>query len=431
MGETTDGKDVETKNSDKLPECAYQQPRYLKKRKINVTSPSNSPPGRNLPSNTASRTGTVTYNRHTGRFDILQQLNDDQDDPSQQSSSQIQQSTSQSKKKNFDVPPIVLHRITDINKLKSLIDKSTKTDDYVIALGRSNTVRIKPKSMEIYKKIIDLLKKENLAGYTFTPKSEAPFRVVIKGIHPSTDTTEIEKQITDAGHQIHGRIVAARHQGRKEKPMPIHFVSLKKAANNSSVYDIRYLCNFVVRIEPPRKINKIAQCQRCQAYGHTKVNCFEKPLCVKCGGPHLTTDCDKGSSIPKDQLCCALCSENHPANYRGCRVYRDILERRKKARRAPNVRVPQDNMNTQPSNMQSNLPLPPLPPGPERSTNITAGQSYTYSEAAKGLPSKHSTEQDTTLNNFIMQQTSLFQQVLTQLTLLTTAINKLLAKIGT
>lgn len=41
--------------------------------------------------------------------------------------------------------------------------------------------------MEKYKIIINVLKAENLAGYTFTPKSEVPFRVVIKGIHPSTD----------------------------------------------------------------------------------------------------------------------------------------------------------------------------------------------------------------------------------------------------
>lgn len=51
------------------------------------------------------------------------------------------------------------------------------------SLGRSNTVRIKPKSTEIYEKIIDLRKKKNLADYTFTPKSEAPFHVVIKEIN--------------------------------------------------------------------------------------------------------------------------------------------------------------------------------------------------------------------------------------------------------
>lgn len=197
----------------------------------------------------------------------------------------------QLKKKNFKTPRIVLHRIKDTNKLKSVIDEKLLTDDYVFAFGRNNTIRIKFKTIEKYKIITDVLEAGNVASYTFTPKSVVPFCIIIKVIRPLTDIPEIEKQIIDAGHEIHGSIVAARYQGKINLLLSIHFVSSKEAKNNERIYDIHYLCNYLVKIEPSRKMNKIAQCQKCQAFGHTRTNCFKKPARVKYGGSHLTSDC--------------------------------------------------------------------------------------------------------------------------------------------
>jgi len=389
----------------------------LKKRKFS-NSPDSSPPGKLQSQNTKSlvnkksQKSQAIYNCNTGRFDILRFTETDQ------SNLTVQQQNPRVEEKHYNTPPIVLHRFTDIKKLRNVIEKKIAPNDYIIALGRHSTVCIKPKTMVEYKSIIHLLKDEGLSGYTFTPKSEMPFRIVIKGIHPSTD---IESEIVAAGHQIHGLIVAARHRGQKDKLLPIHFVSLKKAENNDSIYDIQYLCNHVVKIEPPHKVNTMIQCQRCQAYGHSKVNCFEKPVCVKCSGPHLTTECEKGNKIARDELCCALCNEKHPANYQGCSVYKDIIERRKKLKKTPNVQAAQED--TAPHSQI--LPKFPLP----RQTEVTRPRK-TYSEATNRPSEEPTTNQDTLLNNFIMQQTSLFQQVLTQLTMLTTAINKLVAKLS-
>lgn len=75
--------------------------------------------------------------------------------------------------------------------------------------------------------------------HAFTPKSEILFRVVIRGIHPFTNVTDIdEKEISTAGHLIHGQIVAAMYRSQKDKLLPIHFVSLKKAVNNVEMYNL-------------------------------------------------------------------------------------------------------------------------------------------------------------------------------------------------
>lgn len=48
--------------------------------------------------------------------------------------------------------------------------------------------------------------------------------------------------------------------------------------------------------------------------------------CVKCGEGHKTADCPKKDRNTPAK--CALCSCDHPANYKGCQVYREILARK-------------------------------------------------------------------------------------------------------
>lgn len=79
-------------------------------------------------------------------------------------------------------------------------------------------------------------------------------------------------------------------------------------------------------MEDPRKSNDIPQCTRCQQYGHTKNNCMRPYRCVKCAEGHKTIDCPK-----KDRTTpatCTLCRGSHPANYKGCQIYKEIRARK-------------------------------------------------------------------------------------------------------
>ncbi|XP_060866620.1 uncharacterized protein LOC132942331 [Metopolophium dirhodum] len=48
--------------------------------------------------------------------------------------------------------------------------------------------------------------------------------------------------------------------------------------------------------------------------------------CVKCGGDHRSVNCTKDRASPAK---CALCSELHTANFKGCRVYQSVTKKRK------------------------------------------------------------------------------------------------------
>jgi len=387
-----------------------------KKRKLNPLSP---PLTRNENLKQKGQTHVLTYNRFEGLFSRTPR-NDEVINNTEKNDSSAKMPN-----KKLDIPPIVLHGIEDLNKLKQLIESSVEKEKYNISIGRNNSTRIKATTIDDYKLIISKLKDSGLLGHTFTPKSELPFRIVIRGIHPSISTKDIEEELTQAGHKIRGKIVAAKHRIHHTS-LPIHFVSLKRAPNNAEIYQLHSVCHCSVRIEAPRKNTNIVQCQRCQLYGHTKSNCFRLPMCVKCGGNHLTTDCTKAQTIDKNELVCGLCNETgHPANYRGCRIYKEILTKRKLTTKTNNFRARATNKNT--SENDAILPL-----------NSDATKKSSYSSVArsgnKNFPESMPITTETSdmmkrLEKIVQDQQLQMQQILNQLgtlfQLITTLVNKI------
>jgi hypothetical protein len=58
---------------------------------------------------------------------------------------------------------------------------------------------------------------------------------------------------------------------------------------------------------------------------HTQAYCYRSPRCVKCAGSHLTRQCSRKEK--SENVKCVLSDGNHPANYKGCGVYKDLQKR--------------------------------------------------------------------------------------------------------
>lgn len=78
-------------------------------------------------------------------------------------------------------------------------------------------------------------------------------------------------------------------------------------------------------MEEPKKKRQIVQCSKCQGFSHTKGYCNLPHRCIRCGGQHESHVCEKPPTTPAT---CANCGESHPANYRGCRVLKELQSRR-------------------------------------------------------------------------------------------------------
>lgn len=104
-------------------------------------------------------------------------------------------------------------------------------------------------------------------------------------------------------------------------PIPMFYIDLKSNSTNKEIYKIEFLLNTRIKFEAPHK-KREPQCMKCQRFGHTKNLCKRRPRCVKCASLHLTSDCpmkEKSQNVK-----CVNCEGNHPANYRGCKIYKEL-----------------------------------------------------------------------------------------------------------
>jgi hypothetical protein len=201
-------------------------------------------------------------------------------------------------------------------KLSEMLDE----EQYTTKCLADNTIKVNCRRPD-YRKLITFLKGNKVIYHTYQRKEEPAFRIVLKHIHHSTRIQEIQTELMKRGHRVRN-IINGRHRVIKE-PLNLFFINLEPSANNKEVYEINYIQNKAVFIEPPRKIRVIIQCTRCQQYGHSKTYCNRPYACVKCGGAHNTSICTKPRDTPARY---ALCNRDHPANYKGCEYYHSLFK---------------------------------------------------------------------------------------------------------
>jgi hypothetical protein len=141
-------------------------------------------------------------------------------------------------------------------------------------------------------------------------------------MHYSINPQEITAEIQKLGHTITN--IWNIKQYRTKLSLFMLFVELKPALITRHI-QFKYLQQRKTKFEPPKHKRDIAQCANCQRYGHTINYCHLNPRCVICAGYHLTTQChQKERSI---DVRCVLCGGNHPVNYKGCTVYKDLQKK--------------------------------------------------------------------------------------------------------
>jgi hypothetical protein len=139
-------------------------------------------------------------------------------------------------------------------------------------------------------------------------------------MHYSIDLEEIKAEIAKLGHKV-SNIWNVKHYLTKQ-PLSMFFIDLLPAPNNKDIFNVEFLQQYKIRFEPPRHSRNITQCANCQRYGHTKNFCHLKPRCVKCTGDHSTSRCPRKER--SSDVRCVRCNGNHPANYKGCKDYKDL-----------------------------------------------------------------------------------------------------------
>ena len=313
-------------------------------------------------------------------------------------------------------PPLILYGIEDVSKLISTLGTVVDKSGYNIKILSKNQLRISCNEADIYKTLVSFAREKGLIGHTFTPKSEKCCRLVIKNLHHTTPTDAIKEEIEKTGNVVKGEIINARI-GPNKNPSYTFFVNLEPSEKNKEVKNIKYIYNTSVKIEDPIKRKTIVQCNRCQQYGHTKNNCFRPYRCLKCAQDHKTSDCPKKDRTSPAK--CALCLGDHPANYKGCEVYKEILKRRSTTK-SVSSRIMQSK----------NEPIPETnttKPNFRLADNIN--HSETYAEVLRRNGDKNNSNVDPTqdLRSLIIEQNKKMDKLMEQMGSLFTILTKLMS----
>lgn len=330
--------------------------------------------------------------------------------------------------KTIKPPPIILYGIEDVNELAKLIESVCDPKLFKIRIVNKNLLRVLTECSETYKNVISTIRAKGLIGHTFTQKDKKAYRIVIKKLHHTTPHSEIINAIEATGNKVRGEIINARY-GPNKTPTFTFFVNLEPGENNKDIKNIQYIHHQRVTIENPRKSTTIVQCQRCQQYGHSKNNCMRPYRCVKCAEGHKTADCPKKDR--NSHAKCALCLLDHPANYKGCKVYQEISLRKATQNKNYPMEPNSQKSTNYISSVQPNKTLLPthafqLRDKP-RYSDITANRRSSLD--AEGNHELVKKSQQSKIEQILTKQSEKIDQLIQQigilLNLLTTVVSKL------
>lgn len=313
-------------------------------------------------------------------------------------------------------PPIFIKGVLNYSDLLSELTKLIGPNSFKCK-STSTHLKIQTEKPDDYRKLIHFLNEREASFHTYQLQSDKPYRVVIRNLHPSTPAADIISAIEEIGFPTRQVTNIKHHQTKTALPM--FFVDLEPDPSNKNIFNVKSLLHTIVKVEEPHKRRDIPQCLNCQSYGHTRAYCSYPPRCVKCGESHPTSACKKTPDTPAT---CALCSGNHPANYKGCTVHKELQNRR---------RQPFTSINPNQKSQQKQTSERPAPPTSSPNSNL---QSSSHHKSYANVTGNDTTQNKSHNNHAPLNDSDVFSKFLDEfksvinplITLLTSVISKLL-----
>lgn len=216
--------------------------------------------------------------------------------------------------------PILIPEVNDIMPIIEGIN-NVIGDNYVTKPTAKQGLRIQCNDVDSYRKLVHHFQENQIQCHTYQLEHERGFRAVIRYLHKSTPMDWIRTRLADLGFKVRYLDVIKKRYTRE--PLDLFEVEFEQAENILDVLKLNKLGNQQIVVERPLRSAEVAQCHRCQQFGHTKNYCRRPFVCVKCAGAHQSTACLKeAGEKPK----CANCKGQHAASYRGCQIYKNACK---------------------------------------------------------------------------------------------------------
>lgn len=188
--------------------------------------------------------------------------------------------------------------------------------NYLAASSTKVGMRVQLATSDDHRKLTQILRQEKIGFHTYALEEEKVLRVVIRNIPKEWKEDHILLDLKEQGFPV--REIHRLYNGQTKTSYDLVLAILDRTPEGKAIFNLKHVLKSKVSVESPRRNNIVAQCHRCQLYGHSSRFCFAKPRCVKCLGDHGTSDCVRTKDTPEPPSCVLCGTEGHTANYRGC-----------------------------------------------------------------------------------------------------------------
>jgi len=316
-------------------------------------------------------------------------------------------------------PPVFVKGVEDFPALCTALIELIGVDNF-ICKSTTNSLKIQTKDPIAYRALVHFLKSEKAEYHTYQLKEDKPLRIVIRNLHPSTPLNLIKDELEVRFYEVR-QVTNVLHKVNKN-PLPLFFVDLEPTPKSNEIFQLSSLLHCKIKIEEPYKPKTISQCFNCQQYGHTRAYCGYHPRCVRCGADHQSAACPNPRDAPPK---CAHCSQNHPSNYKGCSIYKELQRRKISSTLSNQIH---NNFNIQTTNVQSSHPPDrtfPKQPSPQTQTYAQATSNTPANDAPPPISDTQPPDINKLMTNFLDEFKNLINPLIS---LLTKVISKLLDK---
>lgn len=218
-------------------------------------------------------------------------------------------------------PTVFIPVVKDIASLLEKLRANPSVGNFTTKTLKGDGLRVVCDSRDSHAAVLSTLGESGIRLHTHQAPSDKGYRIFIRHLHRSTTVQWLSNQLGQMGFTVRfARIVKQRFSNNPLNLWELE-IDPQKDAEHEKILQIQEIGHQRIKVERPYKSRDPVQCHRCQAFGHSKNYCRRDFRCMKCGGNHPSTSCQK----PRNHSSrCANCNGEHVSSYKGCPTFKSF-----------------------------------------------------------------------------------------------------------